>query len=426
MVRRMSGTPRVRGRRMSNTRKRSAASKRISDAEAGGAESSGDDGSTPPARRASRVGLGGAKGGRRSSRVRICVVLLAATSMILASALLFASSPTSPPTAAAAQAEGAGAGEGGAAGADAHNAWQQPLETQEPRFARELRPGEARRALERLVGAASSWFDARGYDHFLVGAALRAAHQGGGEERAGGAGVEEEEEEEQEVVVVGGGVPACTIAMRSASFAELAAVLSRQAHENPPWEWTRATFPGGAIQDQPWDTRSRLFPAYHAELWASLDTAREAQPGEAWAREQQGDEEDGGGRASGMGRGVGLLNRPNAPCAPYRMVDADTGVFCDVVRLEQDGGAASASWGNSPGSGLGGGGAMALRMPGGPHKCQAEAGDRECGLTTCFHLIPTDVEPTESCKLFGAQCRCPHDSRAVLASFYQEFRAALI
>ena len=279
--------------------------------------------------------------------------------------------------------------------------WQPP-ETQEHRFARKLRPGEARRALARVVGAASSWFDARGYDHFLVGAALRVAHQDGGEERAGGAGAKEE----------GGGVPTCTIAMRSASFGKLAAVLNRLAHEEPPWEWTRAAFPGGVIKDQPWDTRSRLFPGYNAELWASLDAAREAQPGQEWAREQQGDKDDGGGRASGMARGIGLLSRPGAPCAPYRMVDADTGVFCDVQRLEDE------AWG------AGSGGAMALRMPGGPHKCLAT--DKYCDLTACFHLIPTDVAPTESCKLFGAQCRCPHDSRAVLASFYQEFRAALI
>jgi hypothetical protein len=293
----------------------------------------------------------------------------------------------------------AGDGGGGGGGGGESVQW-----VQETRFKRPLSSADARAALRRCASATSAWLTARGIGHFAVGRTLRAIHTSSSSSSSSSSSD-----------------GACELAVHRADFDEFLRAAD-------PVDVMGGVTALGGLQlaglrhDQPWDDRSALFPEYEGEGWVPLLNATTAAAADAASSAPGGGGGDEGAGAATAAAALGWLLTPGAPCGTrLRAVDAASGIFCELLPLEpaaQAGGAADAAEGK-------GGTTLALRAEGAIHECAA-APPARCAVSTCSRFRRGDVEPTRACSLEGAQVQCPHDPRAVLASFFEEFRGAQI
>ena len=377
-------------------RNRSEASARLSDAEGQQCHLSADR------RRSTEAGIQRARIRSRWARTRFCLLATAGWCVLFVVVLLLRSTTETMPAASSVPlltAKPRAAKQGmveprAVKKVEARKAGEQPR-YQLSRFAAGmLDAADARASLQRVVAAMTTWLSERAmarYGHgpdgtllqtfLLLGDALKAAH-------LGEAGLRRNE--------------TCVLGMRSGGFNELLRLLRAASTNSLSRKIVRNAFPGGILEDTPWNARSRFFPEFHGELWASVEAGRRAaQTDEEWVQEE--DKVREGGFATM--RGIGWLHRPAQPCVQVSMVDSATGVHCTVLPLEEEGGAS----------------VFELRAKGGPHVCAtAEQQHSGCVSTACFRFASSIFEGLEPCDIFGAPAQCPHDRRAVLQSFFSE------
>ena len=144
------------------------------------------------------------------------------------------------------------------------------------------------------------------------------------------------------------------------------------------------------LEDNPWDKRTDMFPAFRGEWWAPLDKVFTAPLDQAHNITD-----------------VGLLYKPQESCAALRVVDKRTGFYCEVLTVDED--EKKQFW--------------QLQWPGGPRSCKtSNARAKRCSADACYMLPAAEMMPAKACSLAGVPLMCPKAPADMLSAFYLQLR----